>query len=220
MGANSRCAERKQQARDYRSNWNLHAIGHDNVEVGYCLVMIRHACAGPEGPVFRRASSLRLPEPRERDYAPRYRIRGTTMNKPNIAIALTAFLLGTPCLAADCFVPASAPTIAGMSVAAPEMLRPAVADPYCVNVQDFLARVRAPATGAAAAYVPLTKDDNTPWRFDMSQNGKRMTAAEFDAWMKAKGIRVATGKPGTAAAPTAAAAPDGAAPPPATTGGQ
>jgi hypothetical protein len=23
-----------------------------------------------------------------------------------------------------------------------------------------------------------------------------MTAAEFDAWMKAKGIRVATGKPG------------------------
>ena len=46
------------------------------------------------------------------------------------------------------------------------------------------------------AYVPLTKDDNTPWRFDMSQNGKRMTAAEFDAWMKAKGIRVATGKPG------------------------
>lgn len=36
-------------------------------------------------------------------------------------------------------------------------------------------------------------------RFDMSQGGKRMTADEFDAWMKAQGIRVATGaaKPAT-----------------------
>jgi hypothetical protein len=51
----------------------------------------------------------------------------------------------------------------------------------------------APSTGA---YVPKTKDDNTPYRFDMNQNGKKMTAEEFDAWMKAKGIHVATGKPG------------------------
>jgi hypothetical protein len=163
---------------------------------------------------------LWLPEPRNRDYALRYRTWGTTMNKPSVAIALTAFFLGAPCLAADCFVPVSAPTIAGMSVAAPEMLRPAVAEPSCVSVQDFLARVRAPASSAPAAYVPLTKDDNTPWRFDMSQNGKRMTSAEFDAWMKAKGIRVATGKPGTAAAPAAASAPDGASTPPTTSGGQ
>jgi hypothetical protein len=27
----------------------------------------------------------------------------------------------------------------------------------------------------------------------MSQNGKRMTAEEFDAWMKARGVRVAKG---------------------------
>ncbi len=44
------------------------------------------------------------------------------------------------------------------------------------------------------AYVPKTAHDNSPWRFDMNQNGKRMTAEEFDAWMKAKGIRVATGR--------------------------
>lgn len=44
-----------------------------------------------------------------------------------------------------------------------------------------------------AAYKPKTEFDNTPWRFDMSQNGKRMTAEEFDAWMKAKGVRVAKG---------------------------
>jgi hypothetical protein len=46
-----------------------------------------------------------------------------------------------------------------------------------------------------ATYKPKTKDDNTPWRFDMSQNGKRMTAEEFDAWMKARGVRVAKGAP-------------------------
>lgn len=76
----------------------------------------------------------------------------------------------------------------------------------CVFVIDFIARAQAklvPSTnsatsapGANGAYVPKTKDDNTPWRFDMNQNGKRMTSEEFDAWMKAKGIRVATGKPG------------------------
>lgn len=44
-----------------------------------------------------------------------------------------------------------------------------------------------------AAYKPKTAFDNTPWRFDMNQNGKRMTADEFTAWMKAKGVRVARG---------------------------
>jgi len=44
-----------------------------------------------------------------------------------------------------------------------------------------------------AAYKPKTEFDNTPWRFDMSQNGKRMTADEFSAWMKARGVRVARG---------------------------
>jgi len=32
-------------------------------------------------------------------------------------------------------------------------------------------------------------------RFYMEQNGKQMTARDFDAWMKSRGIRVATGKP-------------------------
>ncbi|MEO8002129.1 MAG: hypothetical protein ABI644_09640 [Arenimonas sp.] len=35
----------------------------------------------------------------------------------------------------------------------------------------------------------------------MNQNGKRMTSVEFDAWMKAKGIRVATGKQGADTVP-------------------
>jgi rare lipoprotein A len=84
-----------------------------------------------------------------------------------------------------------------------------------VSVQAFLQRVRQPVAAAPAAstsggYVPRTAHDNSPYRFDMTQNGRRMTAEEFDAWMKARGIRVATGKPGgsapAAAAPAAATA--------------
>ncbi|WCE02923.1 hypothetical protein [Pseudoxanthomonas sp. JBR18] len=71
-------------------------------------------------------------------------------------------------------------------------------------------RETAMATPAAsandpAAYKPKTQFDNSPWRFDMNQNGKRMTADEFDAWMKARGVRVVKAKP--AAAVPAPAAP-------------
>lgn len=122
---------------------------------------------------------------------------------PAIAAAATA-PCGTP----------SAPPVPA-TVPAPEMYRAPPALSACVNVNDFIARARQPAPqqvaarqqaapASAPAYKPKTEHDNSPWRFDMSQNGRRMTAEEFDAWMKAKGIRVATGKPGAA---TAVAAP-------------
>ncbi len=57
-----------------------------------------------------------------------------------------------------------------------------------------------------AAYKPQTAFDNTPWRFDMSQNGKRMTAEEFDAWMKARGVRVVKARPAAQPAVEAQAA--------------
>lgn len=41
--------------------------------------------------------------------------------------------------------------------------------------------------GDPAAYKPRTAHDNKPYRFDMTQNGKRMTADDFDAWLKANG---------------------------------
>ncbi|MGN7726795.1 septal ring lytic transglycosylase RlpA family protein [Luteimonas sp. 22616] len=50
------------------------------------------------------------------------------------------------------------------------------------------------ATGAAAS-APAPAGD-LDWRFDMRQDGKAMTADEFDAWMKARRARVATGKAG------------------------
>ncbi len=102
-----------------------------------------------------------------------------------------------------------------------EMMRPAPAVVACVNLLSYTERLRRPASAAPAAtaaaagpaYVPKTAHDNTPWRFDMNQNGRRMTAEEFDAWMKAKGIRVATGRaPTPAAAPAPAPAPAAAAP--------
>lgn len=53
-----------------------------------------------------------------------------------------------------------------------------------------------PTTGVDPnTYVPKTAHDNTPWRFNMQQDGRSMSADEFDSWMRQRGVRVATGKP-------------------------
>jgi len=62
----------------------------------------------------------------------------------------------------------------------------------------------APPPTAAAAPAPAGDQD---WRFDMRQDGKAMTADEFDAWMRARRARVATGKAGKPD-PYGSAAPD------------
>ncbi len=122
------------------------------------------------------------------------------MNVLRISMLLGACAIVPAAQASDCFAPAGARVAEGISTVAPEMAVSTPGDPFCVAVEQSIARLRVPvASTAAGEYKPKTKDDNTPWRFDMSQNGKRMTADEFDAWMKAKGIRVATGKPGVAA---------------------
>ncbi|KRG64541.1 hypothetical protein ABB26_07950 [Stenotrophomonas humi] len=50
------------------------------------------------------------------------------------------------------------------------------------------------------------KDALGNYRFLMQQGESRMSADQFDAWMKANGIRVAKGAPVPAAAPAARAA--------------
>ena len=55
------------------------------------------------------------------------------------------------------------------------------------------ARPEPAATAAAPAGTPDTPVD---WRFDMHQDGRAMTADEFDAWMKSRRARVATGRAG------------------------
>lgn len=70
-----------------------------------------------------------------------------------------------------------------------------------------LASVTVPGSPGAidpATYQKKTEFDNTPWRFNMSQNGRNMTADEFSAWMEARGVRVARGAPPKPAEPTAA----------------
>lgn len=71
----------------------------------------------------------------------------------------------------------------------------------CQNVAMAMPAQSVANPNDPAAYKPKTEFDNTPWRFDMTQNGKRMTADEFDAWMKSRGVRVVK----AAAAPAVAA---------------
>lgn len=67
-----------------------------------------------------------------------------------------------------------------------------MATPAGKPVQSVQPQAPAAAAAKAAAYVPKTAYDNSPYRFNA---GARFTAAEFDAWMKSRGIRVAKGKP-------------------------
>ncbi|WP_166212867.1 septal ring lytic transglycosylase RlpA family protein [Cognatiluteimonas telluris] len=68
---------------------------------------------------------------------------------------------------------------------------------------------------AKVAALPAARGE----RFDMRQDGRTMTADEFDAWMRARRIGVATGKPAPmpspSAGPSSPSAPEEAAPPPA-----
>lgn len=56
-----------------------------------------------------------------------------------------------------------------------------------------------PIAKAEAAGRPPAAAADGDHRFDMRQDGRPMSAAEFDAWLKARRVRVATGKPAEAA---------------------
>ena len=133
-----------------------------------------------------------------------------------LLVAAVMACLGAPAFAGECLLPPPAAGNPGMNVVAPEMQRRPGAEVLCVPVGDALARIHAQqaifaaSSDAPGGYVKKTEFDNSPWRFEMSQNGRRMTADEFEAWMKSKGIRVAKGKPD---APAAEAPPPPASPP-------
>ncbi len=151
-----------------------------------------------------------------------------------LPIAVSAQIAPSASPMPSCGVTSLAPLPSTVPV--PEMIRPMPASARCINLLSYTERLRAPlaapapapglpvpagaaiAPGSEAAYVPKTQFDNTPYRFNMTQNGKQMTADEFDAWMKAKGIRVARGAgavpAGATVVPVGTALP---APPPAAT---
>jgi len=61
--------------------------------------------------------------------------------------------------------------------------------------REAIAIALAPAVPAAptslhAHYIKQTEFDNTPYRFNMTQGGKRMTADDFDAWLETNGYSV------------------------------
>jgi rare lipoprotein A len=58
---------------------------------------------------------------------------------------------------------------------------------------------RVPQVASPVTATPASPHANTDWRFDMRQDGRTMSADEFDAWMLSRRARVATGKPGTPA---------------------
>ena len=59
-------------------------------------------------------------------------------------------------------------------------------------------------------YVKRTEFDNAPYRFNMTQNGKRMTADDFDAWLQANGYSAGRRVDPAAAAASPAAQPEAA----------
>jgi rare lipoprotein A len=103
---------------------------------------------------------------------------------------------------------------AGGALALPPGVRIATGKPQPASAMDKLVagispiatasaseRPPAPAPVAATAPASATPAPAAPagdldWRFDMRQDGKAMTADEFDAWMRARRARVATGKAG------------------------
>ncbi|MEN1941417.1 septal ring lytic transglycosylase RlpA family protein [Luteimonas sp. MJ174] len=61
---------------------------------------------------------------------------------------------------------------------------------------QLASHVSATTPAAVATTAPVPESGNADWRFDMRQDGRAMTADEFDAWMKSRRARVATGRPG------------------------
>jgi len=64
---------------------------------------------------------------------------------------------------------------------------------------NAVARRRTKVHHAAPKLVQAAPHDASN-RFLMTQNGRQMTADDFDAWMKARGLRVAKGAPEAAKA--------------------
>ncbi len=77
------------------------------------------------------------------------------------------------------------------------------------NAGERLPAATTTPTASEAKPVP-----GGPWRFDMRQDGRTMTADEFEAWMKARQVQVATGKPSAGVSRPVAPLPS---PPPAST---
>ncbi|MGY0561626.1 hypothetical protein ACW7G2_13010 [Luteimonas sp. A277] len=152
-----------------------------------------------------------------RDYTLSASIGTNAMFKPVVAVVLLAaapFLVNaSECSRAAPAVAAAIAAPAMLAPVAPELVAPSyrlgghggvLARAYGEeqSLDQVLQRLRveacsglamaAPQAGVAAvadpaAYIKQTEFDNTPYRFNMTQGGQRMTADDFDAWLQANG---------------------------------
>ena len=73
-------------------------------------------------------------------------------------------------------------------------------------IDRLVATMPAKTVAAAdASRTPVDAQRSAEQRFDMRQDGRTMSAAEFDAWMKSRQVRIATGRPGVPDSAKAAA---------------
>jgi len=128
-------------------------------------------------------------------------IRSTPMRIPAKALpcllSCLACITIAPCSATEAVAPSSlrsqsTPMTAAYAAASDEA--PLVAGLHVGKGTAVATRKHAKAHRAAPKLVQSTPHD-TSNRFLMTQNGKQMTADDFEAWMKARGIRVAKGTP-------------------------
>lgn len=84
----------------------------------------------------------------------------------------------------------------------PTRLNPAGMTPAPVAIAAGAPPMMTPASAAIPANVTAAGND---YRFDMRQDGKAMSADEFEAWMTSRQVRVATGKPAPSVAKAAEA---------------
>ena len=84
-----------------------------------------------------------------------------------------------------------------MRVAAPDPVPPPAVPSAMDRMVSALPIASAEAGERKPANAEVEPAPPGPWRFDMRQDGKAMTADEFDKWMKERQVRVATGKSGT-----------------------
>lgn len=87
----------------------------------------------------------------------------------------------------------AAPSPIDTLVAALPGTGPATSEPLSAATSPSVVTISPLPTMA----VPAAASGNNDWRFDMRQDGRIMTADEFDRWMRSRRARVATGRPGT-----------------------
>jgi rare lipoprotein A len=76
--------------------------------------------------------------------------------------------------------------------------------PATTAIDHVVAALPIASANASERSQPTAVTSATGARFDMRQDGRTMTAAEFDRWMRERQMHVATGKPTPASNPPAA----------------